>query len=191
MLKLALFPILLVAGCIVAGTYGALHDQISYTVSPDYFHALKFQQFDIPVERHNRIGAAIVGWRASWWMGVLIGVPVLLIGLVHAGWKAYLSHSLIAFAVVALTSFAVGMWALVDATHNITEESVSRSSFPGGVSDKVAFARVGNMHNFSYFGGFVGIVTASLYLIVARLVPLIWRWKANRLRREQSPPSAN
>jgi hypothetical protein len=35
MAKLALFPVLLAAGCVIAGVYGMLHDQISYRVSPD------------------------------------------------------------------------------------------------------------------------------------------------------------
>ena len=34
MAKSTLFPALLAAACVVAGVYGALHDQISYTVSP-------------------------------------------------------------------------------------------------------------------------------------------------------------
>jgi len=42
MRKLALFPFLLAAGCGISGLYGAAHDQISYSISPDYFHALKF-----------------------------------------------------------------------------------------------------------------------------------------------------
>ena len=32
--KLALFPLLLAAGCVVSGVYGALHDQISFSVRP-------------------------------------------------------------------------------------------------------------------------------------------------------------
>jgi hypothetical protein len=60
-MKAALFPVLLAAGCLVSGAYGALHDQLSYTVSPDYFHPLKFDQFSIPSHLHNRAGAAPVG----------------------------------------------------------------------------------------------------------------------------------
>lgn len=33
--KLALYALLLAAGCILAGLYGALHDQISYSLSRD------------------------------------------------------------------------------------------------------------------------------------------------------------
>ena len=71
MTKLAFVPVLLMVGCLFAGLYGIIHNQISYTVSPEYFHAFKFQQFNIPPSLQNRIGASIVGWGASWWMGLL------------------------------------------------------------------------------------------------------------------------
>jgi hypothetical protein len=169
MAKFALFPVLLIAGCLVAGCYGALHNQISYTVSPDYFHAYKFQQFGIPEDLRGRIGASIVGWRASWWMGFFIGIPVLVVGSIVPGWRGYLSRSLVAFAVVAGTALLVGLGALVYASITISEASLPLHWYPDGVADKAAFARAGAMHNFSYLGGFLGIVTGSLYSIVTRV----------------------
>ena len=35
MIKVALVPVLLIVACLLAGVYGALHNQISYTVSPE------------------------------------------------------------------------------------------------------------------------------------------------------------
>ena len=169
MSKFALFPPLLVAGCVISGLYGALHDQISYTVSPDYFHAFKFSQFQIPDGLHNRVGAALVGLAATWWMGLLIGLPVLLVGLAMPDARTYLSRSLIAFAVVAGTALAVGLGALAWASVAVTESNLPAFRYPVGVADRVAFARVGVMHNFSYLGGLLGVVTGSLYLIVARI----------------------
>lgn len=52
--KIALLPILLNRGLCHAGVYGALHHQISYTVSPDYFHAFKFHQLGIPERMRGR-----------------------------------------------------------------------------------------------------------------------------------------
>jgi hypothetical protein len=168
MKKLALFPLLLVIGCALTGLYGALHDQISYSISPDYFHPFKFEMFAIPESLHNRIGASLVGWRASWWMGVLIGVPVLFVGLIMPDRKTYLIRSLIAFAVVAATALVVGLAALAYASLTITATNLPNYMYPPDVIDKVAFARVGTMHNFSYLGGFVGIVVAVLFLFIAR-----------------------
>jgi hypothetical protein len=149
--KLALFPILLVTACLVAGFYGALHDQISYTISPDYYYSFKFNQFRIPVVLRNRIGASMVGWYASWWMGLLIGIPVLLLGLIMPDRKSYVTRSLVAFGVVAFTSLVVGLTALFNA------------------GDMNSFDRVGTMHNHSYLGGGLGIITASIYLIIERM----------------------
>jgi hypothetical protein len=167
--KLALSPVLLVAGCLIAGLYGALHDQVSYSVSPDYFHAFKFRQFDIPVGLHNRLGAAIVGWHGSWWMGAIIGVPVLLVGLVMPDARAYWTRGLVAFAVVAATALIVGLGALTYASASITAANLPEYWYPPGVGDRVAFARAGTMHNFSYLGGFLGGVTGSLYLVAERI----------------------
>jgi hypothetical protein len=164
MKKLALFPVLLIAACLIAGLYGALHNQISYTVSPDYFHGYKFDQFGIPESLHGRIGASIVGWHASWWMGLFIGLPLLIVGFILPGWRSYLRGCLFAFAVAAVTALVVGLGALVYATLTISE-----GSLPHGYPYSVAFARAGTMHDFSYLGGFVGIITGTLYLIVERV----------------------
>lgn len=169
MAKIVLYPMLLFAGCLFAGLYGVVHDQISYTVSPDYFFAFKFNQFGIPNPLRNRAGAALVGWYATWWMGILIGIPVLTTGLILPGWKAYLVGSLKTFAVVAATALAVGLGALLYATYATTDANLPPYWFPLGVADKVAFARVGTMHNFSYLGGFLGILTGTAYLVVRRL----------------------
>ncbi len=169
MKKAVLFPVLLGAGCLVAGLYGALHNQISYSVAPDYFHAFKFDQFLIPEDYHNRWGAAIVGWLASWWMGIVIGVPVLLIGLIMPDAKTYITRCLTAIAVVAVTAFLVGLGALIYASLTISTENLPDYVYPKGVTDQVAFARAATMHDFSYAGGLLGILTAGVYLVVERI----------------------
>lgn len=165
--KMALVPVLLGLGCVIAGFYGALHDQVSYTVSPDYFHSFKFHQFQIPPMLQDRVGAAIVGWRATWWMGVLIGVPILTAGLLLPGARAYFKHCLIAFGVVTVTALVVGLGALMYAWMTITPDSLPGFRYPEGV-DRVAFARAGVMHNFSYLGGFLGILSGTVYLAIER-----------------------
>lgn len=169
MAKLAVFPLLLVAGCFTAGVYGALHDQISYTVSPDYFHLYKFRQFDIARHLHNRLGAALVGWYATWWMGFLIGIPVLIVGLILPDARTYLSRSLIAFGVVAITALVVGLGGLIYASNTVNAPADFSWDYPEGVTDPVGFARVGMMHSFGYLGGFLGTLTASAYLVAARI----------------------
>ena len=116
-----------------------LHNQISYTVAPEYFHAFKFDQFAISEwpPRPNRCVDSRVA--ASWWMGLIIGVPVLLVGLMMPDAKAYLSRILIAFAVVAATALVVGLGALAHASSSITAFDLPDFWYPDGVTDRVAF----------------------------------------------------
>jgi hypothetical protein len=168
--KPLLFPLLLAAGCVIAGLYGMVHDQLSYTISPEYFHAYKFQQFGIPAEHHDRVGAAVVGLRASWWMGLFIGLPVLLVARGLPDRRTYLTRSLIAFGVVALTALVVGLGGLIWAAATIRSPGdVPENWVLPGVADTVAFAHVGIMHNASYLGGLLGIVTGIIYLWIVRL----------------------
>jgi hypothetical protein len=174
MAKLTLIPLLLL-GCLFAGLYGAVHDQVSYTVSPDYFFSFKFHQFEIPAHLQNRIGAGIVGFLATWWMGVIIGIPILAMGLLFSDARSYARHCFTAFAVVAATALVVGVGALAVASLTITADNLPAFWYPEGVQDRVAFARVGVMHNFSYLGGFLGILTGLAYLALAR-------WRQTRIR---------
>jgi hypothetical protein len=178
MARLLLVPALLAFGCLLAGIYGALHDQISFTASPDYLYAFKFHQFQIPAEHQNRIGAAIVGWRATWWMGVIIGVPLMCVGLTFPDVRSFVRHMLIAFVVVTATALAFGLGALAYASSTLNADNLPNFHYPPGVANRVEFARVGVMHNFSYLGGLVGIVTGLAYLAIAR-------WKLPRTPNEQ------
>lgn len=169
MAKLALSPLLLAIGCLFCGLYGIVHDQVTYTISPDYFHALKFLQFEIPDALRNRFGVALVGWYASWWMGLFIGVPVLAVALIMPDRRTYIIHSLAAFAAVAVTALAIGLIGFAYAFIIIRSPAdFDWVYLPTRVTDKVNFARVGIMHNFTYLGGFLGILTACTYLVGVR-----------------------
>jgi hypothetical protein len=164
-----LLPLLAVS-CLFAGLYGVVHNQISYTVSPDYFHAFKFDQFSIPDSLRGRVGASIVGWEAAWWMGIVIGEPVVLVGLILPGWRAYVTQTLMAFVVAATTALVVGLGGLAYACFSIGGSSLPPFVYPVGI-DRVSFARAGLMHDFSYLGGLLGIVVAVAYLVVVRFRP--------------------
>ena len=62
MTRLLLFLAYLLLAVATAGLFGALHDQISYTVAPEYFTRFKFIQFDLLDERvPERLRVAAVG----------------------------------------------------------------------------------------------------------------------------------
>src|ERR1700694_4054811 len=79
MRKLAVYLSFIVAAMLAAGIFGAFHDQISYSVAPEYFTRFKFLQFKLlDPTVPERVRVAQVGFLASWWMGLPLG---LLIGL--------------------------------------------------------------------------------------------------------------
>ena len=61
-------------GAALAGLYGIIHDQITYSISSEYFTRLKFAQFrwadfGLPA----RIFVAEIGFLATWWVGFFAG----------------------------------------------------------------------------------------------------------------------
>jgi len=58
MKKFLVYVLIVVLAVLAAGLFGIVHDQISYTVAPEYFTKFKFRQFgftDMPLpERESR-----------------------------------------------------------------------------------------------------------------------------------------
>ena len=164
--KLLMTPLLLISACIISGIYGVIHNQISYTVSPGYFHEFKFVQFHIPAAEQNRLGASIVGFFASWWMGLIIGVILVPFSLWAKDVKSYFLVSIKSYGVVAITAFIVGITALLISFLLVDPETIKPIQiFRKTISDPVSFTYAGTMHNFSYLGGIIGIVTGAIFIL--------------------------
>ncbi len=159
--------ILLGVGCLCAGLYGMVHNQVSYTVSPEYFHAFKFRQFGVPPSLQNRLGAAWVGWWASWWMGLILGIPVLWIARGSRDSKGFTRRSLIAYAIVASTSAGIGLTMLVMVQFVVRDPDLVRTYVPEDVRHPLAFFWAGTMHNAGYLGGVLGMIGAAIFLRTA------------------------
>ena len=163
--KLILTPVLILAACVSAGLYGMAHDQVSYTVSPDYFHYLKFDQFRIGEHFRNRAGVAFVGWNATWWMGLLVGPPLALVGLILPGPRVYTMSVCKAFALAIATAAATGLLGLLIAIPSNMMNLFPAFRFPEGVTRHEAFLEVGVMHAAGYLGGAVGLIVGIAYLV--------------------------
>jgi hypothetical protein len=145
------FLILLVLAVLGAGLFGALHNQLSYSVGASYFHDLKFGQFGISEDWQNRAGAALVGWRASWWMGLALGLPVFGLGLVlvdrpnrfRALGLAVLVLALILALAGAMGGLALGM---------IAPGYATSLPLPEGIGNPAGYLRAALMHEGAYMG---------------------------------------
>lgn len=168
MSRFVVFFALLALGVLAAAIFGAAHNQLSFTMGPDYFHVLKFPQFGIAEGMADRMGAALVGVQASWWMGALIGLPAFLFGLFAVGdARAYLGAGIGAIGLVILlaTSFAaIGLVAgMVLAGHPLLDIM----PIPAG-ANALDIQRAGLMHEASYLGGALGGVLAFWPMMRAR-----------------------
>ena len=69
---------------ILAGLYGIIHDQITYTISPEYFTKFKYQQFGFEPAWFggHRQTVIIIGFLATWWTGIIIGIGLGSTGLI-------------------------------------------------------------------------------------------------------------
>ena len=166
--KLKLLPRMFgvaLVGAFVGGCYGVLHDQITYSISHEYFTKLKFDQFQYAnFGFPPRIFVAEVGFIAVWWVGLFsawflarIAVPTWP---TQVAFKKCLLGFLIIFGFAFLAS-SIGY--LIGLRHS--DYPKWRDFCEGlGVVDIPAFVRVAYIHNAGYLGGFIGLVSAIIIL---------------------------
>ncbi len=172
MSRIAILMILMVLAALAAALFGAAHNQLSYTMGPDYFHVIKFPQFGIAEATPDRVGAAIVGSLASWWIGVLVGLPAFLFGLVAvADSRAYFAAGIGAIGLVILLTTASAATGLVAGIALAGNPLLDFIPIPPD-ADAGDIQRAGLMHEASYIGGAIGALLAFWPMIRARRVSL-------------------
>ncbi len=155
-------------GALLAGLYGVFHDQITYSISPEYFTRLKFAQFHYAdFGLPPRIFVGEIGFLASWWVGFIaawflarIAVPAFPPRL---AFRYILRGSLIIFStalVASIIGYVYGLWRSSGSDFSAWQRFTSTY----GVLDLPSFVRVAYIHNASYLGGLIGLVVAIAYL---------------------------
>lgn len=183
MKKLIALILILIIAPIIGGIYGMLHDQITYTISNEYYTKFKFIQFgldhwgmgtDIGTEAapeikldNPRLGAAIVGVLATWWVGMIIGIILGLIGLMHQNAKKMFIITMKASLLTVVIALLVGLLGLLYGKLALAN-NLSNGSLPNNLINKTNFIMVGSMHNFSYLGGLIGMIISIIYSIRKR-----------------------
>ena len=164
---------LAVIGAGLAGVYGVVHDQLTYTISPEYFTRLKFDQFAYarPADDSPRIFAGTIGFLATWWVGAMTAWILWRVSLFREKRIAPLREMAPAFGIVFLVSFVIalggyawGRWRRGTGY----DESWLDFTASLGVLDTPAFMTVAYIHNASYLGGVAGTVLSIVYLARAR-----------------------
>ncbi|GAB5440394.1 MAG: hypothetical protein Fues2KO_07430 [Fuerstiella sp.] len=156
------------SGILIAATYGVLHDQVTYTIGPEYFTNFKFDQFAYAdFAFHDRIFAGLVGVLATWWVGLIAGwllarrclqhmAPIHARPLIRKGFVIVFACSLLG----SISGYAYGLWNGPDADYSGWNWAFSQFA----VTDPWAFMKVAYIHNAGYIGGAIGI--ASTYVLI-------------------------
>jgi hypothetical protein len=159
--------IIALLGALFAGLYGAVHDQISFSISRDYFTKIKFDQFayanfGLP----ERLFVAEIGFLASWWVGLIAawllaraGLSELATGL---GWR-YVAKAFGIVAVVGVTSGCVAvLLGMREASGDLARWEGWRSVV--GDANIKGFIVVYYLHWGSYLGALLGAIAAFAYV---------------------------
>ena len=175
-MKILTFLLLVVLAIGVSGLYGAVHDQISCSVSSEYFTKFKYHQFGVAdKDAPLRLNAASIGVRATWWMGIPIGLVVGAVGLIHPTARLMFGRTCWAFAAVAAVALAFGIWGLGKGWFMASHDPVDYTGWfiPSDLENPRNFLAVGHMHNHSYLGGTVGIfvgIACQVFLRIRRTI---------------------
>lgn len=163
-----LFPMIAVStlGAALTGLYGVLHDQVTYTISPEYFINFKFYQFDYAdFGFHERVFVGFIGFLATWWVGFFC-VWFLARRLMPAQPRDKACRQIaIGFLIFCFSGIVFSAGGYV---YGLLRGPEIDYSYWGEILRRLhikqprEFVRVAYMHNASYLGGIVGLVLALL-----------------------------
>ncbi len=164
--------LLLLLALPIAGAFGVVHDQISYTVSDEYFTKFKFIQFGLTDSYlPERVKVGIVGFLASWWMGIPIGLLIAPVALIHRTGTTVFRVGLASFAIAVSCTLLFALGGLGYGwfqTEHINLQNYEGWFLPQNLVSLRRFLCTGYMHNAAYLGGVAGIPMAWAYHLVIR-----------------------
>jgi len=165
--------LMIVLLCIVAAVvYGILHDQVTARVCVEYFTIGHPPVFDTDSPTLLALGWGVI---ATWWVGLLLGIPAALVSTVGS-WPRYNAVRLIRpisclMAVMACASLLAGLAGyFVANAGGVWLEEPLRSKVPA--SRHSAFLADLWAHLTAYGVGFVGGIILCCWVLFRR-----WRWE--------------
>ena len=164
-----------VAGGLLGGIYGLFHNQVTYSLSSEYFTQLKFDQFRYAdAGLGNRVFAGTIGFLATWWAGLIAGWFLARRAIpgrpgdqarrpISRGMLMVLSGAVLG----GLFGYGYGLQRSPGAVYPAWHGLIVRLN----VTDAWSFIRVAYIHNGSYLGGLAGLVAALVMIRPATVGP--------------------
>ena len=155
-----------IVGGLIGGLYGLIHDQITFSISAEYFTKVKFHQFRcVDVGFGDRVFASTIGFIATSLVGFVAGW-VLARRLIPAqprgtAWRQIRASFVCVFAcglLFGLLGYGYGLWRGPDAGYFAWDWAIQKYA----IEDRWSFVRVAYIHNGGYLGGAIGLTIAIL-----------------------------
>lgn len=165
MFKMLNFVLIIAVSIGIAGVYGIIHDQITYSISDEYYTLFKFEQFGINDWgiTNVRVKAGVIGFLATWWVGFFLGLIYAIISLFFSG-KEVLKIALKAVIINIGVAIVFGIIGFIYGALFLEAESLNWS-IPEQTKNVQNFINVGSIHNFGYLGGLAGLFIGAYYQI--------------------------
>jgi hypothetical protein len=158
-------------GSVIAGAYGIFHDQFTYSLSKNYFTEFKFHQFATSDPRHlfppgsayaDRIFVAVIGFLATWWVGLFSGWFLARASIHPDGGQPTIVQITRYFLVIIGTTLLFGVCGCF---WGIWRPKISAEF-------STDFMLVGTIHNCGYLGALVGLIAALILVRHNRRIAL-------------------
>jgi len=169
-------------GALIAGAYGIVHDQITYSISREYFTQLKFTQFDYAnFGFHERVFVGEIGFLATWWVGFFSGWFMARIAVPAMPLPVARRYCMTGFAFIFPAALAGGIGGYLFGLFYSPNYTYWREiTLSLHVTQPDAFIRVAYIHSGSYLGALIGLI--GLIVAIGFVV-----WKK---RKHSAPPEA-
>jgi hypothetical protein len=169
MKKLGVLALTVLLSTLLGGMYGIVHDQITYSISNEYFTKFKYAQFGLEPAWFggDRPTVVVIGFLATWWVGLFIGTMLGLVALLFPDAATMRKAIRRAIEIVYGTVALAGLAGFLYGKYYLTNTGVNWW-LPADLVHKNDFITVGSIHNFGYAGGLLGLVLGTFYLLKAR-----------------------
>jgi uncharacterized membrane protein len=171
---------------VLATLYGILNDQITVTISPEYFSVFKRRMFWWlvgPMVENGaplRLQAAAVGAAATWWYGgflALILIPFSILGRTpNLTTRDFLKAILLIMGITLGTSIVFGFAAYVLVPHPIFGPG---NEFLQDIIDTHHAFAVGCWNTGAYLGALIGTVVACGLVMKWRRIGMVENMKSS------------
>jgi hypothetical protein len=153
---------------LIAGIYGAVHDQITWSIGPEYFTKLKFHQFawadiGLPLRWH----VAEIGFLATWWVGAIAGWFFARAAIPDTDYTIGIRRVIGAYGILLACALAGGCMGFLLGRARASGDDFSNWDaylVPLQITQPGRFVWVAYIHNGSYLGGLVGLIAGMVWL---------------------------